>query len=83
MRIRTMRTGDLDDVIKVYEARARVSVGLLRRSRERWRMFRRMKGTKGLWVVAEDRGNIVGYGFGGIEEGSADLGDILWLPEYD
>jgi len=83
MRIRSMRTEDLDGVIKVYEARTRVSVGLLRRDRERWKMFRGMKETRRLWVVAEDRGRIVGYGFGAYGSGSADMGDVFWLPEYD
>jgi len=83
MRIRAMRSRDASGVASVYEACASVSAGLLSRNPERWKLLRRQRGWKGIWIVAEDHGRIVGYGLGLLQKGQADIGEIIWSPEHE
>ena len=83
MKIRAMQRGDLRDVMGVYEQRARSSVGLMRRTREHWRRARRRRESKGLWFVAEHRGQIVGYVFGEYRETHGVVRDVIWRPTFD
>ena len=83
MKIRAMQRGDLRDVMGVYERRASSSVGLMRRSRDHWRRARGRRESKGLWFVAEDSGQIVGYAFGQYRETNGVVRDVIWHPRFD
>lgn len=83
MRIRRMRPGDLAGVAAVYRARGAVSAGPLARNRKHWWRLRSNKGSRGLWWVAEDRGRIVGYAFGFVEEAAGFGLEAVWVPSLD
>ena len=76
-----MRPGDRTGVQAVYAARARASTGLLRRNANRWARHRRRKGTRGLWLVAEHRGKVVGYAWGSRDRESDVVNEVVWHPE--
>ena len=78
-----MRSDDLAGVRSVYDARARVSVGLMWRPREYWRRLRRQKHLRGIWFVAEHEGRIVGYAIGGRRGTYGMVKEVLWRPAVD
>lgn len=82
MRIRAMRPGELPRVRAIYDARAKVSVGLLRRDISSWRR-RRRKATRNLWIVAEERAALVGYAIGAAEGGWGLVDEVVCLPGRD
>ena len=83
MKVRPMRAGDFPGIKAVYNVRAEVTVGLVRRTPDRWKFWRRMRHPATLWLVAEDRGRIIGYAIGLRDEGHKDIGEVMWLPEFD
>ncbi len=83
MRIRAMRVKDRSEVGKVYEARARVSAGLMERSDVYWRRRWRDRRSRGPALVAEDRGEVVGYALGSSDGGVTAVREVVWRPEAD
>jgi len=83
MRIRRMWPGDLAGVAAVYRARGAVSAGPLARDRKHWRRLRSNKASRGLWWVAKDRGRIVGYACGFVEDAAGFGLEVVWVPTLD
>jgi len=83
MRIRAMRPKDRSAVRKVYEARARVSAGPMERRDVYWRLRWRDRRSKGLDLVAETRGEVVGYALGSSDGGVTTVNEVVWRPEAD
>ena len=78
-----MKSMDFPKIKAIYDARAKVTTGLVKRTPNRWRMWRRMRHPATSWMVAEERGRIIGYAVGFMDEGYRDTGEVMWLPEYD
>ncbi len=83
MRLRPMRPADRPRVREVYEARARMSAGLMERRPAYWRRRWQDKSLRGTAIVAEVRGRIVGYAIGSLGGGVTTVREIVWLPESD
>ena len=83
MKIRKMKSSDLPAVASVYNSRAAISVGLLQRNMRNWKMRRKRKFSRGLWVVAEYYGKVIGYGVGRYDDGYGGIDEIFWHPDYD
>ena len=83
MRIRAMRATDRRGVRAVYEARTRVSAGLMERNALYWRRRWREPRSRGPALVAEGRGEVVGYALGGVDGGVTIVREVVWRPEAD
>ena len=83
MRIRPMRPKDRRGVRDVYENRARVSTGLMERNALYWRRRWREPRSRGPALVAQDRGEIVGYALSGSDGGLTIVSEVVWRPEAD
>jgi hypothetical protein len=84
MRIRSLSVTDRPGVVAVYNARSRVSTGLMRRGPRHWARVWPRRTTKDVWLVAVDRARIAGYAVAAFDGGSGGYSlETLWLPEYD
>jgi len=84
MRIRSLAAADRPGVVAVYDARSKVSAGLMRRSAYHWARRWPKRTSKDVWLVAVDGARIAGYAVASFDRGSAGYSlETHWLPEYD
>ena len=83
MRLRSLRPKDRPHVRSVYEARSRVSAGLMERNPAYWRGRWRDRSSKGPFVIAEDHGRILGYATASLGGGLTAVREVIWRPESD
>jgi len=55
----------------------------MRRNAWYWRRQARDRGSKGLRIVAEDGGRIVGYAIANADKEGAGIREVMWRPEHD